>query len=231
MHPIDIVEEVAIAYGYENFVPQFPNIFTIGEENDFERFQNQIANMLVGLDLYEVNTYHLTQEDYQTTKMNLSIPIVEVQNPVSAEYHALRAWLLPSLIEILRNNRNHEYPQRIFGTGIVFKKANTETGVEEIPHLSIAVSAERTTYTQMKQIVEAMMRYLDLPFTINEYEHNSFIQGRVAEAVVNDVHIGFWGELHPSILENWQLEMPTIALEFNMQALYKASKELRSPTK
>ncbi len=225
MHPIDIVEDIAIAHGYDKFEPQLPNLFTIASEDEFSRFQNQIANMLVGFEFIEVNTYHLTQEDYQTTKMNMSKNLVEVKNPVSAEHHALRAWMIPTMLEVLRNNRQHEYPQKVFGMGSVFfSDSSTETGVGEKQHLALAVSADRATFTQMKQIVDSIMRNLNLEYDIEELEHGSFIQGRAASAQIGKKEIAYWGEIHPGVLENWQLDMPSIALEIDLEELFRAFK-------
>ena len=37
MHPIDLVEDVAIAYGYHNIVPELVPTMTVGEEQEVER--------------------------------------------------------------------------------------------------------------------------------------------------------------------------------------------------
>jgi len=80
IHPVDIVEAVAIAYGFENFNPTIPNIATIAEENKFEKFKSKIAEILVGLGMIETNTYHITNKENLNKKMNLDLGCVELSN-------------------------------------------------------------------------------------------------------------------------------------------------------
>ena len=51
MHPIDIVEDVAIAYGYENFIPELPNIFTIGRSLDKKEFEQIKLHSEIGAEI------------------------------------------------------------------------------------------------------------------------------------------------------------------------------------
>ena len=117
---IDLVEDIAIAYGYENFVPEIPNISTIGKEDEFEVFRNKICDILSNLGLIETNTYNLTNKDHQNKKMNMSMNLVEIDNALNEDYNVLRAWIIPSLLEVLKNNKQYEYPQKIFEAGTVF---------------------------------------------------------------------------------------------------------------
>ncbi|MCX6711547.1 MAG: phenylalanine--tRNA ligase subunit beta, partial [Candidatus Woesearchaeota archaeon] len=85
LHQIDLVEDIAIAYGFENFKEEIPNISTIAKENDFEKFKNKIANFLVGFNLFEVNTFNLTNKEDQTTNCNLDADVIEISNPNTSE--------------------------------------------------------------------------------------------------------------------------------------------------
>ena len=63
LHQIDLVEDIAIAYGYEKFGEMPKSQATIGEENHFEKFSKKVKNMLIGLGLLEVKNLHLMKKE------------------------------------------------------------------------------------------------------------------------------------------------------------------------
>jgi len=225
LHQIDLVEDIAIAYGFENFKEEIPNISTIAQENDFEKFKNKIANFLIGFNLFEVNTFNLTNKEDQTTNCNLNIDVIEIENPKTSEYNTLRYWIIPSLLHVLRNNKHNEYPQKIFEIGDTFKKnPQRETNVEENSRLAVLLCHKKSDYTEIKQILDSLLTSLQLKCTIEETEHSSFIPGRVARISVNNKKIAYIGEIHPSVLLNFTIEMPVSAFELNLTELYKIIK-------
>jgi phenylalanyl-tRNA synthetase beta chain len=71
LHEVDLIEDVAIAYGYQNLAPEIPDISTTGKENPEEIIKRKIAEILTGLSLLEISNYHLTNKDYQFEKMGV----------------------------------------------------------------------------------------------------------------------------------------------------------------
>ena len=221
LHQIDLAEDIAIAYGYENFEETIPRIATIGHEDKFEIFKNKIADILACLGLIEVNTYNITNKEFQTKWMSKDIPLVELANAKSSDYNVLRAWIIPSLIEALKNNKHHDYPQKIFGIGTVFKKNEKfETGVEENDRLAVLICRDKTDFTEIKQVMDYLFRCLDIKYGIEDTEHSSFIPGRVARIIANNKKIAYIGEIHPAVIENWGLEFPVTAFELNLTELF-----------
>jgi phenylalanyl-tRNA synthetase beta chain len=222
LHQIDLAEDVAIAYGFENFESLIPNAATVAEEDSFEVFKRKISETLIGLELLEVNTYNITNKELQIKKMNSEVEVIELLNSISKEHNVLRAWMTPSLLEVFANNKHREYPQKIFGTGTVFKKdAKAETNVEEKERLAVAITYAEAGFTEIKQILDCLMRALALKYEISETEHPSFIPGRVGRVAVNGRKVAYVGEISPAVLNNWGLEMPVAALELNLTDLFE----------
>ncbi len=220
MHQIDLAEDAAIAYGYENFKEELPNVATVGEESRSSKLKTFVANILAGIEATELNTYHLINRNTQTKLMNFECEFVEVANSVSKEYDSLRYWLLPSVVEVLKNNKHVEYPQRVFDVETVFKLDKTEeTGVREEIHLAAATSNEKADYTEIRQILDYLVRMLGLSYEVREFEHSSFIEGRCGKIIINGKDVGFIGELHPQVLENFGLSFPVAALEINLSVI------------
>ncbi|MEK6835876.1 MAG: phenylalanine--tRNA ligase subunit beta [Nanoarchaeota archaeon] len=224
LHEIDLVEDIGIAYGFNNFKEQIPNIATIGEENNFYLFKEKIANLLTGYNLIEVRNYNLTNKNNLFNKMNYNGEAILLANSISQGYDTLRTWIIPSLIETLAKNKHNEYPQNIFEIGTIFKKGDTETGIIENERLAIALCHSKANFTEIKQILDSLLLTLGLKYEIKEIEHSSFIPGRVGRVSVNNKNIAYIGEIHPKVLENWSLEIPVATLELNLTELYNLIK-------
>jgi phenylalanyl-tRNA synthetase beta chain len=220
LHQVDIAEDIAIAYGYENLAAEIPNVMTIAEESRIEKFKRRIVELLVGLGLNELNTYNLASENSQTKLMNADIPLVKIGNALNEECNVCRAWVVPSLLEVLKANKHHEYPQRIFDIGTIFKKSSkTETGVVENERLAIALCHDKVDFTEIKQILDYLMRALNLNYDVSDAEHSSFIPGRVARVAVGKKNVAYMGEMHPQVLSHFDLTLPVAVLELNLTDL------------
>ncbi|MBL7056730.1 phenylalanine--tRNA ligase subunit beta [Candidatus Woesearchaeota archaeon] len=226
LHQIDLAEDIAIAYGYDKFIPEIPNVSTIGEEDGLEIFKRRVANVLVGLGLVETLSYHLLNKEIHNNKMNLKAKVVELENASSKEHDILRSWITPSLMQVLSNNTNREYPQGIFEIGNTFK-ANTakETKVEENWRVGVALAGPNIGFTKIKQVFDSLMNALDVNFESKEAKHDSFILGRVARISVNKKNVAYIGEIHPQVITNFGVEMPIATFELNLSDLYTEVKK------
>ena len=221
LHQIDLVEDIAIAHGFENIKPEIPKISTVAEEDRFERLKRKISEILAGLGLTEVNTYHLTSRESQADRMNLKLDLIEVASSATKEYNTLRQWMIPCLMHVLFENKHHEYPQNIFDIGTVFKKnPATETGIEENDRLAVVLCDQGTDFTKIKQVMDYLFRCLDIKYTLEETDHDSFIAGRVARVSANGKKVAYIGEIHPKVLESWGIEMPVACVEINLTELF-----------
>jgi phenylalanyl-tRNA synthetase beta chain len=221
IHQSDIAEDIAIAYGYENFEPVIPNVSTIAHENDFEKFKKKVSDIMVGLGMLEVCTYHLTNKESQNTKMAYDIPCIELANSISSDFNLLRAWILPSLLEVIASNKHHELPQKIFAIGSIFKEnKKEETGIEENERMGVVIAAENADYTEARQLIDYLFMSLGITSQAKEVEHPSFILGRVARVKVGNKNVAYIGEINPKVLQNWEIDTPLVAIELNLTELY-----------
>jgi len=214
LHEVDLIEDIAIAYGYENFIPEIPKIATTGEIDKKEIIKGKIGEILSGLNILEVSNYHLTTKREQFR--NMMIPeekIIEVENS-KTDYNILRKDLTHYMMKILSENVDSEYPQKIFEVGKVFTP-------EETDNLALAIAP--ANFTEVRQILEYLFRMLNVNVKITEPEKvpNYFIDGRTAEIKLENKSIGFLGEIHPKILRNWKIKMPVALFEINLEEIFK----------
>jgi len=227
MHAMDLVEDIAIAYGYDKFKPEIPDISTIGEEDELETFTKTLRNFLVGYGLQEVVTFMLTNKDNLYKKMRMGEKdVIETVNPKTEEYSIIRNWLLPSLMEVLWRNRHREYPQNIFEIGDVIELAPlSETGAKTMRRLGIVMCHSKANFSEMKSLVESILSNLGVTdYKMEESKLPCFIHGRAAKVVVKDRDLGRFGEIHPEVISNWELEMPAVVCEICVDLMFELIK-------
>jgi len=217
IHKIDVIEDVAVGYGYNNIKPILPKVATIGKQSELEKLSRKIRELMIGLGFQEVLSFVLTSKENSFVKMDIEDDYAEILNPTSSEYNICRTWLLPNVMKILSSNKHREYPQKIFEIGdCVLLDEDQETKTKQIRKLAAVVSYDNANLTEMKSIVEVVLNSLKHKYEIKEYKHPSFIETRCGEILVNGKQIGFFGEIHPKILENWKLEKPVIGFEIKV---------------
>ena len=223
MHPVDLVEDVAIAYGYNNIEPLWRELPTTGDVRPEQRLIDIAREFMVGLGFQEILTYTLTSPESLFDKMNREkTRVVEVANPKVVTMSCLRNWLLPSLMEFLGNNQSVEFPQKIFELGkVTLLDATKETKTRDEEWLAAATSHPTASFSEIKAALDAFFMNLGVEWQIKETSHPSFIEGRVGAAIVNGVDVGFLGEVNPQVLEAWNLENPTAAFEINIQKIIR----------
>ena len=221
LHPADLAEDIAIAYGYENFIEEIPQVATIGEEDPLAKFANKVREILVSCGLIEVKNYSLMREEELNQKMGLEQEIIPLKN-AQGDYNHLRNSLFPALLKNLAENQHQEYPQNIFEIGRVFHyDLSQETGVRETEKLAVMLCYDQSDFTALKQILEALFSSLGVELKIQESEHSSAIPGRAGDILLKGEKIGMLGELHPQVLTNWNLVMPAVGLELDLELLFE----------
>ena len=82
----------------------------------------------------------------------------------------------------------------------------------------------KVDFTSVKQVLDYLINNLDLKYEVKEIEHSSFIEGRVGSIFVNKRNVGVMGEIHPQVLENFNLEMPVSCFEIDLSEIFKINK-------
>ena len=220
IHPYDIIEDSGIMYGFDEIKESALTTFTAGSTLKINDFIDKLREIVVGLGYQEMMSPILTNKDFLYKKMNIEdFGTIEIEDYMSETYSVVRSWILPNLMEVFSKNRHIEFPQKIFEEGLV----NTRKGdkIIEYSRIAIAVSHEKANYTEIRQVLDYILRCFGLSYDIEEAEHSSFIDGRVGRAIVKGKKVAYLGEIALVVLQNWGLEMPVAALELNLSELFE----------
>lgn len=216
MHPIDLIEDVAVAFGYHNIPKSLVVTLTVGEGREVERFSSVVRQTMVGLGFLEVVTFMLTnpQDHYVKLRMEEGSDHVEIENPATGEQTMVRTHLISGLLEIFGLNRSQPTPQRIFELGeVCLLDPEAETGARDVRKIAAAIMDPKTGFAQIKSVLEGLTREIDLKLSLKPEDHPLFISGRCALLMADGQQIGLLGEVHPEILENFDLVQPVSIFE------------------
>jgi len=225
LHEVDLVEEVAIGYGYYRLKPTIPAAVTVGKPHPAHALANVARQIMVGLCFLEMMNFTLTNERLHCRLMRLKEEKpVKLANPVSAEYSIMRQWLLPGLMKNLADNKHESFPQRLFEVSDVVKiNPRLETMCERRLHLAAVSSHSIANFTEIKSFTETLLANMGLKkWQITEAKHPSFLEGRTAAIHIKGKKLGILGEIHPEVLNNFEIENPTAAFEIDLEMLIKA---------
>ncbi|MEK6818629.1 MAG: phenylalanine--tRNA ligase subunit beta, partial [Nanoarchaeota archaeon] len=212
----DIIEEVAIAFGYENFIPKVDNFNGFGEENPKERLKEQIRQLLIGLGMLEILSYHMVKKE-EAEKIKSKLLEIET---TKSEYKFLRNSLLIPSLRTFSENKDRDYPQKIFEIGTVFSEdKKMESRVKEQENLIICSSP--ANFTELKQILDYLLSVYQKPCEIKESHVEGLIDGRAGKLFSDGKEIGYIGEVHPETLKEFGIKMPVSVIEIFLDDFFK----------
>ncbi|MCP9470967.1 MAG: phenylalanine--tRNA ligase subunit beta [Nitrospira sp.] len=224
MHAMDVVEDVAMSLGYGAFSPEMPSQFTVGGLSRIEQLSDRARELMVGLGFQEIISNILGSPDHYRDAMRLEGTewgkMVEVRNVMSSSFSCLRQWMIPSLLRVEAASARSFYPHRLFEAGevAIFDSAH-EVGSRTETVLGAVIAHAAAHFSEIHSCLDACLYYLGKTYGLEPIPHPSFLDGRVGTIVVSGTPIGLIGEIHPEVLERWQIAMPVVAFEVNLSRL------------
>jgi len=228
LHPVDIVDDVGRAHGFNELVPRFPDVGTVGGRTADSRHARAVRNALAGIGFEGLLNFHMiaTEENYERMGLDAGSDVVgggrpaTIAEPYSEEYEILRTWALPSLLMVLENNTHRAYPQDLAEVGFAAERDDAQnTGVAERDTVAAVLARHDASYEDARARLQSLCRAFDVDFDTPPTTHPAFIDGRTASVVVDGDDVGVIGELHPEVLVEHDLEVPVAGFEIRRDAL------------
>jgi len=214
MHKVDIFEDVAIGYGFERFGGTYISQQTSGELGPVTSFSEKMRDIMIGLGFTEVTTLTLSNQKDEFERSGLPVKMSTcLTNPITEDHTCLRSYLMPSLMRILRHNKHRDLPQKIFEVGFVSDDHRTT------PHICGMVTASKTSFTEIKSISEAVAREMGIDYKISPCGYRTFIDGRGAFIHSNGSEIGFFGEISPKVITDYEMTHPVMLFEMDLSSI------------
>jgi len=135
LHPVDVIEDVAIAYGYNNIAQEVPKTLTVGAPLPINLFTDLLRQEIARAGYMEMLTHGLCSIAENFTNLRRPVgPAVSLANPANVEYEVVRTTLLPGALKTLAHNKSisHKDGVRLFEISDVVVPADNEVGAQNI---------------------------------------------------------------------------------------------------
>lgn len=187
LHQADIMEDLAVAYGFNKLPRYYPNRsaavaapLPINKLSDIVRAEAAMAGWTEVMPLilcsHDENFAWLNRKDDGKTAIRL-------QNPKSQEYQIVRTSLLPGLLLSIQNNKHRPIPLKIFEVSDVgFKDESRERKTRNERHFAALFYGKTSGFEVVHGLLDRVMLMLNMEFLDLEEGH---------ESVEND---GYWIE-------------------------------------
>jgi len=218
MHPVDIVEDIAIGFGYHNLPEKLSEVHLDAIPLVSSHLHRRIRSSLRSLRIQETQGLTLSNEKDQFDRVRWE-PVAEVariSNPISVEHTILRQSILPSLLVLLSSNRHHELPQRVYELSDVVRGGKNQSRV------AWACAEVGGGFASSKGVAQALLRDLGIGIdevSLVEAVGGPWINGRGAVVMFDGVEVGSFGEISPEVLNKFGLRSPVNAGEFDVEVL------------
>ncbi|MEG2245923.1 MAG: phenylalanine--tRNA ligase subunit beta [Peptostreptococcaceae bacterium] len=223
----DILEEIARIYGYDNIpAATLEGNATAGVKTDKQKFMDKIKSNAIAVGLNEILTYSFVSPR-GVDKINLDSndekrEFVKIINPLGEETSVMRTTLIPNMLNVISTNSAHKVEEvYAFECGNTFKP---QEGLPvETKKLAIGMYGKEVDFFTIKGAVETVLKNIGF----NGYEiepetkNLTFHPGRCAKLVYNNICIGTFGELHPDVLENYDLNQRVYIAEINVDLVFE----------
>ena len=216
IHPVDLVEEVVIGYGLDKIEPLYPPSKEPGSLNSGNVALDRVSESVSMAGFIETINFDLVDVASLYTRFSRSPDSrIEVENPRTVEHSVLRDSILPSLMAALSRNVQATYPQKVYEVGRVFLREGPR--IVEKPRLSALTAHSSCSFSEAKMYLEALASaHLGESVQTRPAAHWAFAEGRSAEVFVKDQSIGYLGEVKPSALAAFGLDVPVAGYEIDL---------------
>ena len=221
LHPVDMVEELAIGHGYEDLGTDVPKATLTAQPRTDHHLRRRLRASMEGMGMMQIQSLTLSNMDDQFVRMRWepNHAVTTITNPITVDHTVLRQHLMPGLLKLLASNRHHDLPQSVYELGAVVRD---HRNADRLAFLT----AERSGgFAAVRGRVQAFCNDLGVSDWVAEplpAGEGPWLAGRGAKLLINGSWVGCFGELDPAISSAFDLRVPLNGAEFDVDALMNA---------
>lgn len=226
LHPCDLTEDVAIAFGYNNIPKSKPQCMTTGGRQPLNKFSDLIREEVARAGYMEVLTWVLCshEENFAMIKReDDGEKAVIISNPRSSDFEAVRTNLMSCLLKTLKHNIDHPRPVKIFEAGdVVVLDGARDVGASNNRRLAaLHCNSEFSGFEDIWGLAQRIMECAGVKdsYYVRHSDEREFLPKRQCSMFIKDKQIGIFGIVHPEVLKNFGIRDPCSFVEIDIQAL------------
>ena len=226
----DLAEEVARFFGYNNIpCTLMRGQTTQGGYNTEQTLENKLGNLCRSAGYSEIITYSFISPTYydkiRWAEDDARRASFKILNPLGEDTSIMRTTVLPSMLDILTRNYNYRNKDvKLYEVGRIYLAGGENGLADEKKILSMGAYGETMDFFAMKGHIEALLKNIRagavtcVPCTDNPSYH----PGRCAKIYAGDVEIGVFGQIHPLVARNYDVDAELYCAELSFEALMAA---------
>ncbi|KAI9914263.1 hypothetical protein PsorP6_008335 [Peronosclerospora sorghi] len=242
LHPVDVIEDVGIAYGFNNIPRTIPQTQTIGMAQPLNKLGDLLRDEISRAGYIELLTHglcsHKENFEYLNRKDDDHSAVV-LSNPATVEFEVVRTSLLPGVLKTIQNNKAMSIKDglKLFEVSdVVLLDDNTDVGAKNVRRICAAYTGPTDGFEVIHGLVDRIMQLMGIPselempagtkeyYSITPAEVSTYFLGRCAHVTLQrestqPLCLGTFGVLHPVVLKNFDLVNPTSVLEMDLEPL------------
>ncbi|KAJ0408027.1 hypothetical protein P43SY_000231 [Pythium insidiosum] len=246
LHAVDVMEDVGIAYGFNNIPQTIPSTMTIGGAQPLNKLGDLLRDEISRAGYIELLTHGLCSHDENFAFLNREDDgnsAVVLSNPATIEFEVVRTSLLPGVLKTIQNNKSMSVKEglKLFEiSDVVLLDDTTDVGARNSRRICASYTGHTDGFEVIHGLVDRVFQLLgircilenpEVVKTLPEYYaiepssgNRTFFPGRSADIVLYRkdqpaLRLGTFGVLHPEVLRNFELLHPTSVVEMDLEPL------------
>ncbi|PWA27991.1 phenylalanine--tRNA ligase beta subunit [Gambusia affinis] len=227
IHACDIMEDAAIAYGFNKITRTTPSTYTVANQFPLNKLTELLRQDLAAAGFTEAFNFALCSKDDIADKLGKKISetgAIHISNPKTAEFQVARTTLLPGLLKTIAANKKMPLPLKLFEiSDVVLKDESKDVGARNSRRFCAIYYNKTPGFEVIHGLLDRTMQLLEVKAVRGEGYHiqaaddSTFFPGRCAEIFVRGTSVGRLGVLHPDVISSFDLTMPCSALEMDLE--------------
>uniref|UniRef100_A0A4W5RKV9 Phenylalanine--tRNA ligase beta subunit n=1 Tax=Hucho hucho TaxID=62062 RepID=A0A4W5RKV9_9TELE len=227
IHACDIMEDAAMAYGFNNIPRTTPRTYTVANQLPLNKLSELLRQDLAAAGFTEALTFALCSQEDIADKLLKNISetrACHISNPKTAEFQVARTTLLSGLLKTVAANRKMPLPLRLFEiSDVVLKDETKDVGARNNRRLCAVYYNKSPGFEVIHGLMDRVMQLLEVKpgqgngYHIQAADDSTFFPGRCAEIFARGKSIGRLGVLHPDVINRFELTMPCSALDIDIE--------------
>ena len=218
LHPVDLVEDVAIGHGYEDLGNDVPKAPLTAVPRTDGHIRRRLRDSLQGLGFMQIQSLTLSNDfdQFEAMRWPPMGEVTRITNPITIDHTLLRQYLLPGLFRLMASNRHHDLPQAVYELGTVVRDHKNSD------RFAFLVAEQGGGFAAIRGRIQALLRDIGAKeYSIEALSGTMgpWLTGRCAKVVIDGVHVGCFGEMDPAVSAQYELRVPLNGAEFDIAAL------------
>ena len=232
VHMADIAEEVGRSFGYNEIPTTELKMATQGGYSDMMLLESKAGALCRSLGFNEIITYSFVSptifDQIRLPQDSCLRNAMRIQNPLGEDTSIMRTIALPSMLDILaRNSAYHNKSAKLYEMAKIYLPVEGQTLPQEPKMLVLGSYGINETFFTLKGELEAIFKGLRIKkasYTAVK-DNPSYHPGRCAKVTIDGVDVGFIGQVHPLVAQNYDIDGDIYCAEINFTKLF----DLRLP--